>query len=103
MLNNDGSVFYNNEQIKKHLQFDKLADLQGHAIETNDFTSLKDIIEFTQIEECNKAVPRDKKDMTVRDFIESYEQGSVFELKATKARLQDSTHSANPSQGQKQD
>ena len=50
MLNNDGSVFYNNEQIKKHLQFDKLADLQGQAIETNDLTSLKDIIEFTQIE-----------------------------------------------------
>lgn len=61
------------------------------------------MIEFTQIEELNKSVPREKKDMTVRDFIESYEQGSIFELKATKAPFQDSTQSANPSQGQKQE
>lgn len=39
---------------------------------------MKEILELTHIKECSVKVPREKKEMTVRDFIDNYEQGSTF-------------------------
>jgi hypothetical protein len=50
----------------------------------NDGTSIKEILENTVIEEHTAKPTRDKKELTVFDFMMNYQQGSMFELKATK-------------------
>lgn len=50
----------------------------------NDGISIKDVLENTVIEEHTGKPTREKKELTVFDFMMSYQQGSMFELKATK-------------------
>jgi PAS domain-containing protein len=93
VLDSEGGVVYANDSVRKHLQFDKMDQEQTQKLEP-ETSSIKEVLETTVLEECSQK-SREKKELTVYDFVMSHSTGNMFELKATKVSKPDqiSSHS----------